>query len=956
MRRRARAGMTRLLAAARAGALAAHALTVAGLAACGDARPPPGPPSFERPNRIAFACVEDVDDAQDAVVPLARCAPAAAPTVDEDGPDYDLHAFVTQGGRGEVAAVNLEDGLVVDSRRDVPGFTFVPVGELPTGIAVPAEHSGLTYVANAGSRDLYVLRTQAFLSLPPGASPVVQIVPIAGRESEASPVDVVLSPEEDALFVAVPGLGAVFRMPLRRSECDPEAQSCCEAGAEGCEEGLVVEAQIQRIELAGSRDLASAPPAASAGGSGYQALCGFERPDAPPPTGVLLDDAALVPAPRPVAFAIDAFCREDEACTRRLLVADEALPLVHAIDLDGFAVAGSSPLLDPIVVGVPTSDVAVTPRVPASLDAPDTETQFVYVIDATDGSVVALEDGRVLSIDADPNGRPDRMPVGRPSAQLSPDRVAVSGTPAAAALEVLTPGFDPTGPAAQYVTAKEPGEPECDGDEPEIDADACVDCDHPEQNPGRLRGVFLAVAMTDGTVRIVDVHDMELAVRDPTSGELLAPGESPCRECTPNPVPLLVRHHPRVAVTFVQDEEEETAPALTPFLTNLGVGVLGRRFIVRSDGTTNSPDLPGLECLRCDDGLEHLYPNLEEDTADAGVGATEGPDAGLDAGLDAGVDLFVDSGADAGLGDGGVDLFDRCPEETPSLLCTVTDPWFDIEELWSVVYEGVLPGSAGGAGLFSSASDSESGAIELSGDADFCAAGVLGRDDDPEGIGDQLVITGDVVVEHLLAEADLEDCETLQDALDNDEEAILLLPIDRAYRDRLVLGSELIQRIDGSRIFTEDLLRCSGGAPLAFHVRVRGAYTVVGSRSGFAHTVAASARTGRCRQPADADPIETGRAYSGRTFRNGRLELALRVPEPGTTPRLGAEIFFSLVSPARKLLFDANLVGFSAAAVVPVELRFNPVDGLLYLIDEHDRGLIPIPLDPFPAQSNFSYQ
>ena len=52
---------------------------------------------------------------------------------------------------------------VLDSRRDIPGFSFVPVGETPMAIAVPARHPEWTFVANFGSRDIRILTTAALV-------------------------------------------------------------------------------------------------------------------------------------------------------------------------------------------------------------------------------------------------------------------------------------------------------------------------------------------------------------------------------------------------------------------------------------------------------------------------------------------------------------------------------------------------------------------------------------------------------------------------------------------------------------------------------------------------------------------------------------------------------------------------------------------------------------------------
>jgi len=52
---------------------------------------------------------------------------------------------------------------VIDSRPDIPGPTFVPVGEVPVAVVVAPDYPHMTYVANAGSRDISVVHTASFL-------------------------------------------------------------------------------------------------------------------------------------------------------------------------------------------------------------------------------------------------------------------------------------------------------------------------------------------------------------------------------------------------------------------------------------------------------------------------------------------------------------------------------------------------------------------------------------------------------------------------------------------------------------------------------------------------------------------------------------------------------------------------------------------------------------------------
>ena len=133
--------------------------------------------------------------------------------------------------------------------------------------------------------------------------------------------------------------------------------------------------------------------------------------------------------------------------------------------------------------------MAATPIVPATLDDGGA-TKYVYAIDATDGSVLVMENGRILAVGEGSTRRSDRIDF-----SYAADMTA----PAAATIEVITPGYTFESP---WLTSA------C-----ELDTDPAVPT-QPEQGPARLSGVFLAAALTDGTVRIVDIHDMELRLPD----------------------------------------------------------------------------------------------------------------------------------------------------------------------------------------------------------------------------------------------------------------------------------------------------------------------------------------------------------------------------------------------------------------------------------------------------------
>ena len=193
---------------------AALAMFIA-LVGCSSSQQPSPPPSFSRPEQVAFACL-NVSDTEVAAKPLSKCKD---PRDSANNPR--LHALVTQTSTGEVAAVDLGASRVLDIRQDVPGFTFVDVGLLPTSIVVPEKASQYTYVGSA-TGEIGVFYTAAFRPLldrnvvARAQDPAVQLPGLA------RPSSMIMTPDESALIVASESSGELFVLPVCRdaSTCD----------------------------------------------------------------------------------------------------------------------------------------------------------------------------------------------------------------------------------------------------------------------------------------------------------------------------------------------------------------------------------------------------------------------------------------------------------------------------------------------------------------------------------------------------------------------------------------------------------------------------------------------------------------------------------------------------------------------------------------------------------------
>ena len=538
---------------------------------------------------------------------------------------YSLNALVTQSNRGEVAAVDLVTSQIIDARQDIPGYTFVPAGELPNAIVVPPTHPALTYVANAGSRDISVIHTLDFRHLPARTQVTDVRVPVRPAEDQGAeaPFDMLLAPDEDALFVTAPAQGWLLRMPLMR----------CDGSDPSCHEGQIDTAHIVRVPIEESLDKAPPDqPAQTDPTEPYSQICDpvkvVPQPVAPSPQvgtpGLIrtLRDWRGLRWTWPCVSDCENVCAIDSRMDRNL-------PILHVIDIDALKAGNTSAsVLTPIVTGVPTERVAVSPRVPVDVGVTDQETQ-VTPCDRHDrrlglGRAKWPSDQRAAQF---PTVRANR-PEG-PAARAS-------GKPVAQSLDLVYPGYDTAGSATDQNV--EPTDPRPNGEW------LCGDTANVTRAANRLRGVFLAVGLTDGTVRILDVFDAEL---------------KNCRSCETDslaydPYPLH-RHRPRIDMVYVQPTSGSLlAPVLTPSVTPLfQVGTSS--IFVNSDGTTNDPRVPGLACVECKGKEAVSFPPADMLALQS--------DAGLPGAAGSGV-----------LADSGIPLVNDCAQGE-GRVCSLADPW-----------------------------------------------------------------------------------------------------------------------------------------------------------------------------------------------------------------------------------------------------------------------------------------
>lgn len=457
------------------------------------------PATFERPGAVAFVCFDNMTQGY---VPLTTCSPS------NDDERYAMTALVTQTASGEVGAIDLRLHRTLDSDVRVPGYTFVRVGEVPSALIVPPDAPNVTYIANYGSRSVQWMDTARFR---PDADPM------SGVDEGAivlpdGPVAMVSSDAGDALFVALPLAGAVLPIKVLPSGALEQP----------------TEADLVALEVPLLPDTLSAPI------TEYGLAC--PNTSTRRATAEVRDPVSLGTDAEPVSLVVV----DDE-----LLIADATLPVIHRFTIGP---EGELTPLEPLPTGVPVRRIAVTPIVPANADGATGMARYLYAIDATDQSVLAMDYmegsptfGGLIPVRAG-SGRRDRI-------DLNAD---------ARSLGILTPGY--------------PGEP-------------CVGGDG-TQSPTQLRGVFLAVGQTNGGMAIVDILDLDATCR-------VSDGECADQRT------FVERHRPRIGTVLSTDVSLAGTPTLTldgspgqidsegNTNTSLGLGMLDCPEFMDSEGNSN---------------------------------------------------------------------------------------------------------------------------------------------------------------------------------------------------------------------------------------------------------------------------------------------------------------------------------------------------------------------------------
>ncbi len=836
---------------------------------------------------------------------------------------------VTQIQSGEVAVVNFTRNAIINTNQTIPGVTAVTVGEQPTGLQISPFDSTYAYVTSFSAKSLEAIESVELLEgettgEPP---PQGQADPRTVRFEEG-PTDLALhekarttltkneageitgaTPEVEYryLYAALPELGKVAQIEVNAANGELGQPVLLDLGSYNCPLDLVD------------------PPDSDT--SDYHRICPKEddNGEQSPATRVIKTVTTTErcaeggsAGPRPVSLTID-FGREqgvgavmepgqsedtlgsgtDEDDV--LLVADANQPVIHRFKLGP---DGATLPLDPIVTGAPTNEIDVTPLVPASSDPDDRAAveRYLYAVSARDSSLLVVDYreeidgasnptfGAVLPVLSGISARANEENV------ESRDRVRF-GFANVRAIEVVSPGYqleDPDGDPNTADVLQVPADDICDPtDETAFSLGT---------NARNMRGVFLAVSLSNGLMYFLDIYDLNAPCRG--GGGNLA---CTTREAGTDRFASIRRHRRRIDFTPVTFISIDGSPS---FQFNAAPGRLDEM-----TGRANGSDGPGLELVAC-------------------------PPSRLDA-----TNSFIISPMNPVFGEQPVGA------ELDGLICASSQVWSSFTQRWEARWEGLIPQSEGGLGLFAdlslpldggSAGEVLPGNWFQGGDVPFCEIGVLGTQPADAALigpypGDRLLITGDLPP----STRDEPNCEKFRELRDNIDNDPVWFPILRAFNNQLEIGES-----ENSGYTLAEVRSCFPQFT-EYQIHTQDAYAVTGTQTGFIHRVIPdpAADSDECildpnrpvDLPTEADPFVdvdtylTGRAFEGTQFINPLVSFKISLfPEDATvTDTTIALLNFNISNQFRDLV----LANAAAVRSLPSSMLFFPEQDQLFFVD-----------------------
>ncbi len=601
------------------------------------------------------------------LLPAALCNEDTAVDPDEIGPPQLLGA-ITQIERGEIAAVNFTESYFFNTNSTVPGVTAVTVGEQPTGIQISPFAPAYTYVTSFSAKSLQAVPTDLIIS---GITDLPTPEPV---RFDAGPTDLALHETALAtlkknadgqvtdavsfvfyryLYAALPDLGAVAQVEVTIDR---------DTGAQVLGEPVLLILPTVGCPVEQVPAPESGGPVSD--GNDYNRICPQPQDlmDGNNPRARVIKTVRTTrpcaegpsTGPRPVALTIDSGKEQGSSSQSGtgddaddvLLVADANQPLIHRFRIGP---GGASPVegLDPIITGTPTTEIDVTPFVPASsaVDDQAATERYLYAVSAIDSSILVVDytEDPVGTAEADKTFGAVLPVLAGVSARANEENVESRNRVRFAfanvrAIEVISPSYeledDPDGSGMQV-----PSEDICKP----IDTNALGLA----QNASNMRGVFLAVSLSDGTMFFLDIYDLNA----PCRGESCTLGG----ETGPDSLASIRRHRERFRFT-------PSTPAVVQidgspsFQFNAAPGRLDE-----TNGDPLSSDGPGLEFIDC------------PPTTSIDADGTERAASSM-------INVFGAPSA--------------------ALICASSQVWSTFSERWDATWQGLIPNSEGGLGRF----------------------------------------------------------------------------------------------------------------------------------------------------------------------------------------------------------------------------------------------------------------
>jgi len=482
--------------------LLACTAALAAAASCSTSQVVTATNNFDRASDVDFLCL-DTTVTPTRALPTRECAinpqdNSAAPA------GRFLFALVTQAERGEVAVVNLAASTgtaLVDNTAGIPGYTFIPVGALPSAIVADVRAGAApssVWVASAADKTIERLDATAVLRDPRASDPgrASARVPMNG-----APHDIALDTVSGRtfLYATVPDRGAIAVFDVT----DP----------------------LRPV------DLGFTPVTVPGDGGGL---------DGGVDGGV---DGGGGPSPgHPAALAVD-------TDTHRVYASDDRSNVIHVLE--------GSPLREVarLDAGVPTRAIVLTGwarRVSCDAEAMDPDhysrARYLYATHASTGAIVVVDATRGERVR--PNLLPGPNPERRPLDPALPlDRVALAA-PAVSLVAISSLEYRGVDAAGQVLL---PAGCQVSG--------GCRSASAVE--PNHLHGVFVAAVLRDGRVAIIDVDDYDAAARFGAREVSAMDTMNPGRTIPNNGVYRFVRHAPRASTRLTESPKLANAPAVS---------------------------------------------------------------------------------------------------------------------------------------------------------------------------------------------------------------------------------------------------------------------------------------------------------------------------------------------------------------------------------------------------------